>query len=83
MEKVSYLIILSSPPLVTKMIRKKQASGSRGKSRASGTVNSSKVSSSRRSGILHRSKLTAQDISADRQHVEAKYQAEMSGMFFC
>jgi len=41
-------------------------------------VRASKVSSSRRSGVLHRSTLTAQDISADRQHVAARYQAEMS-----
>ena len=63
------------------MICKTQSSTShRGKSRVSGAVHASKVSSSHRSAVLHRSTLTAQDISADCQHVAARYQAEMSGM---
>ena len=58
--------------LVTNMTSKTQSSSSQGKSCASGAVHSSKVSS-RRSAILRKSKLTAQDISADHQHVEARY----------
>jgi hypothetical protein len=80
-QNVSYHSILSLTNFLTNMTRKTQSSSSRrGKSRASGAVHASKVSSSRRSGVLHRSTLTAQDISADRQHVAARYQAEMSGM---
>ena len=58
--------------LVTNMTSKTQSSSSQGKSCASGAVHSSKVSS-RRSAILRKSKLTAQDISADHQHIEARY----------
>ena len=80
-QNVSYRSILSHTNFLTNMTRKTQSSSScRGKSRASGAVHTSKVSSSRRFGVLHRSTLSAQDISADHRHVVARYQAEMSGM---